>query len=257
MATFIRSMAFRLALPIPEAPVFSSGWSTTFWSSARPNILNDLGVDFFAPSFPKNLVGNPEQAAGYLTGAFLAAGSVNDPSSSNYHLEISLSDEEYAKSLSKEWNKLASHQFDSKIVTRRHHYVVYLKRSDQISDFLILLGAKEACLHFENMRVDRDFANIDNRLSNLDTANYGKTAKAAERQIKEIRYFVDLLGYDKIDNPKLRSLMKLRLAHEDASLEELAEFLSEELATTISKSNVNHLFRYLDEEYRKAKNGKR
>jgi DNA-binding protein WhiA len=221
------------------------------------DILNDVGVDFFAPVFPKNLLVTPEQAAGYLSGAFLAAGSVNDPNSSNYHLEIALSDETYAKALSKEWNKLASHQFDSKIALRRKHYIVYLKRSDQISDFLILLGAKEACLHFENMRVDRDFANIDNRLSNLDTANYGKTAKAAERQIKEIRYFVDLLGYDKIDNPKLKALMKLRLAHEDASLEELAAMLSEELAATISKSNVNHLFRYLDEEYRKAKNGKR
>lgn len=220
------------------------------------DILNDLGVDFFAPSFPKNLLATSEQAASYLSGAFLAGGSVNDPQSSNYHLEIALSDPSYAKELQKAWNKVANHQFNAKIVTRRKQVVVYLKKSDQISDFLILIGAKEACLHFENVRVDRDFANIDNRLQNLDTANYGKTQKAAERQIAEIHYFVDLLGYDKIENPKLRALMKIRLEHEDASLEELAKLLSEELNTTISRSNVNHLFRYLDQEYRKAHHGK-
>jgi DNA-binding protein WhiA len=75
---------------------------------------------------------------------------------------------------SKEWNKAANHQFNSKIVARRKEWVVYLKRSDEISDFLILIGAKEACLQFENVRVDRDFANVDNRLRNIDTANYGK-----------------------------------------------------------------------------------
>lgn len=220
------------------------------------DILNDLGVDFFAPSFPKNLLSTSAGAVAYLTGAFWAAGSVNDPNSSNYHLEIALSDPAYAKIVSREWNKLANHQFSSKVIARRKQSVVYLKRSDQISDFLILLGAKESCLHFENVRVDRDFANIDNRLQNLDTANYGKTAAAAERQKMEIHYFLDLLGYDRIDNIKLRTLMRLRLEHEDATLGELADLLSKELNTTISKSNINHLFRSLDEEYRKANHEK-
>jgi DNA-binding transcriptional regulator WhiA len=60
------------------------------------------------------------------------------------------------------------------------------------------------------------------------------------------------LGFDRIDNPKLKALMQLRLSHPDATLEELRGFLSEELNTSISKSNVNHLFRYLDQEYKKA-----
>jgi DNA-binding protein WhiA len=216
------------------------------------DLLNDLQVDFFAPSFPKSLLSDNEALAGYLSGAFLAAGSVNDPVSSNYHLEIALQDESYAKSLMKVWNKAANHQFNSKLVSRRKEWVVYLKRSDEISDFLILIGAKEACLQFENVRVDRDFANIDNRLRNIDTANYQKTQKAAERQIMEIHYFVDKIGFDRIDNPKLKALMQLRLAHPDMSLDELRNALSEELNSAVSKSNVNHLFRYLDEEYRKA-----
>ena len=221
------------------------------------DILNDLQVDFFAPSFPKSLLSSPGIISSYLCGAFLAAGSVNDPVSSNYHLEIALSDEAYAKALMKEWNKAANHQFNSKIVTRRNHYVVYLKRSDEISDFLILIGAKQACLHFENVRVDRDFANIDNRLRNIDTANYGKTMKAAERQLLEIHYFEDTLGWEHIDNPKLKALMQLRLAHPDASLDDLRKLLSEELNTSVSKSNVNHLFRSMDQDYEKAQEHER
>jgi cell division protein WhiA len=221
------------------------------------DILSDVEVDFFAPVSPKHVLATPEQVAAYLCGAFLAGGSVNSPLSSNYHLEIALADEGYARFLSREWNKAAFHQFESKLIKRRKQYVVYLKKSDQISDFLILIGAKESCLHFENVRVDRDFANIDNRLQNLDTANYGKTRKAGERQCLQIRYFLEALGYDRIDNPKLKALMRLRLSHEDASLEELSKLLSEELNTDISKSNVNHLFRSLDEEYRRAHNGKR
>jgi DNA-binding protein WhiA len=62
------------------------------------DILNDLQVDFFAPSFPKSLLASPSSVAAYLSGAFLAAGSVNDPVSSNYHLEIALSDEGYRQS---------------------------------------------------------------------------------------------------------------------------------------------------------------
>lgn len=216
------------------------------------DILSDVGVDYFAPSFPKALLATPAEEAAYLCGAFLAAGSVNNPRSTNYHLEIALADESYAKALSKEWNKVAAHQFNSKIIARRKAWVVYLKRSDEIANFLILIGAKSACLQFENIRVDRDFANVDNRLRNIDSANFSKTVKASERQAKEIHYFVDLLGWERIENPKLKALMRLRLAHPDANLEELAQLLSREFNTTISKSNVNHLFRYLDEEYRKA-----
>ena len=117
---------------------------------------------------------------------------------------------------------------------------------------MILLNAKSCCLEFENVRVERDFANVTNRLSNLDTANYAKTLKSSEIQVEQIHYFVKKLGWDGIGNEKLKALMKLRLEHPDASLNELAHLLSEELNTTVSRSNINHLFRYLSEQYKIA-----
>lgn len=220
-------------------------------------ILSDLGVDYFFIENPKNLVGNQSQTAAYLSGAFLAKGSINSPKSSSYHLEFAFKDQNYAKWIMKLLQHYPFRQFNAKLIQRRNQYIVYLKRSDDISDFLIILKAKESCLEFENVRVERDFANVTNRLSNLDTANYSKTLKSSELQIEQINYFVEKNGWDGIDNEKLKTLMKLRLEHPDASLNELANLLSEELNTAISRSNVNHLFRYLKDEYNAATGSKK
>ena len=59
-------------------------------------ILEDLHVDFFSSTIPAT-AHNEETKEAYLAGAFLSSGSVNDPSSSNYHLEIATSDLVYAK----------------------------------------------------------------------------------------------------------------------------------------------------------------
>lgn len=218
------------------------------------DILNDLGIDLLSHKLPKFAMVNDEQSASFLAGAFLAAGSVNDPKSASYHLEIALLDEEYAHSLSKAWNKIVSHSFHSKVTKRRNEFVIYLKRSDEISDFLILVGAKESCLHFENVRIDRDFANQTNRLNNLDSANMGKVVKTSERQVKEIEYLKEHGGLEHFSNPKLSLLCSYRLRYPDASYEELSVYLSEELAATISKSNINHLFRFLHQSYLEATN---
>jgi DNA-binding transcriptional regulator WhiA len=64
-----------------------------------------------------------------------------------------------------------------------------------------------------------------------------------------VAYFAEEVGLENISNPKMRLLMELRLSHEDASLEELANLMSEELASTVTKSNVNHLFRAIHQKY--------
>ena len=218
-------------------------------------ILEDLHVDFFSGKIDPMVVSGDEEARCYLSGAFLAAGSVNDPISSNYHLEIAVSSQSYAKWLSHLINKVLGHHFTSKVSARRNQWIVYLKRSEQISEFLVLIGATEACLKFESIRIDRDEANIDNRMYNLDRANMSKTMATGERQVEEIEFLLSKYGPEVFEGEKMKALMRLRLARPDASLSELAELLSEEFSASVSKSNVNHLFRALDELYR-ASGGK-
>ena len=206
-------------------------------------IISDLEISFLDGKIAKSIVANDDLIAGYLCGAFLASGSVNSPKKSNYHLEIALNDENYMKWFLKLFSKLKSGEFNVKSIKRRNQYVVYLKRSQQITEFLILIGVTNTALEFENVRISRDFSNIGNRLSNLDSANYAKTVGASSKQIEDIKILDKIVGIDKIENVKQRELMKLRLENEDMSLQELADRLSEILNTNISRSNVNHLFR--------------
>lgn len=212
-------------------------------------VLDDLKVDLFSGKINPDIAKDGELAACYLSGCFLASGSVNDPVSSNYHLEIVSSSPSYAKWISHLINKILDHHFTSKVAARRKQWIVYLKRSDQISEFLVLIGATDACLKFESVRIDRDEANIDNRLINLDAANMSKTLQTGQKQIRRIRFLLDKEGWSAFPSPKMAALVQLRLDHPEASMGELAELLSEELSATVTKSNINHLFRSIEEKF--------
>ena len=123
-------------------------------------ILEDLEISFLEEKISKNIVKNDDAISGYLAGAFLASGSINSPQSSNYHLEIVLNSENFAKWFVKLFIRYKNTQIAPKIVKRRENYVVYLKKSDKIVDFLILIGAVSSCMEFENIRISRDYAKI-------------------------------------------------------------------------------------------------
>lgn len=221
---------------------------------ASDTILEDLEVSFLEGKISKNIVKNDDTISGYLAGAFLAAGSVNSPETSNYHLEISLNSENYAKWLSKLFAKYKNSNIEPKIIKRRDNYVIYFKKSDQISNFLIIIGAVSSCLEFEDVRANRDLVNNANRLTNMDTANMKKMLETGLRQIKEIELIDKKLGIKNISNEKAKLLCQLRKENESASLVDLASLMSETLDKPITKSNINHLFRYLHELYDKLNN---
>ena len=64
--------------------------------------------------------------------AFLSCGSVNNPETSNYHLEMSFNEEEFAQFIADLINRF---ELNAKIIKRRNKYVVYLKSSEKIGDF--------------------------------------------------------------------------------------------------------------------------
>lgn len=216
-------------------------------------ILSNLNVDFFEGKIPKDIAYNDETIAGYIAGAFLAGGSVNSPETSNYHLEISVNNENYAKWLSKLFFKYKKLDLQPRIISRRDKTVIYFKKSDQISNFLVMVGAPEGCIDFESARVKRDYVNSNNRLINFDEANMRKASIIGKRQAKEIKYIDDVLGIHNLHNQKKELLCYLRLENKEITLSELAELMSDEMGIVITKSNVNHLFRSLHDLYLKIK----
>lgn len=179
----------------------------------------------------------------YLSGLFLASGSINSPENSNYHLEVRCPDEEYAKNIIKLMGKI---YIDAKKIKRRENQVVYVKASEQIGDFLRAISASNSLMKFEDMRIRRDFKNSITRLDNCTTANDVKTYKNALKQIKEIEKLKELGIFETMDI-KLKQVANLRLLYPEESLNDLVDLFEEEYETTISKSGIAHRFRKISE----------
>lgn len=221
--------------------------------SASINIVEDLEISFLEGKISKNIVKNDDTISGYLAGAFLASGSVNSPVTSNYHLEISLTNLNYAKWLSKLFSRYKNSNIEPKITNRREKFIIYFKKSDQIANFLIMIGAVNSCMDFENYRVDRDFTNSANRLTNIDTANIKKIYETSRKQLEDIEIIEKLLGAENIPNKKIRLLIKIRKENESFSLNEIAKEMSIQLNKKISKSSVNYLFKNINDIARRLR----
>ncbi len=180
----------------------------------------------------------------YLAGAFLSCGSVNNPETSNYHLEMSFNEEEFAQFIADLINRF---ELNAKIIKRRNKYVVYLKSSEKIGDFLRAIGASQSVMNFESTRIDRSMSNTVNRWNNCDIANEMKSMATANKQLEDIETVDMFLGLDMLDE-KTRAVALIRKKYPELTLNELTEVYYEETGQTISKSGLHHRFKKISEE---------
>ncbi len=167
----------------------------------------------------------------YLRGLFLAGGSVNHPEK-GYHLEIVCKNEYIGADVRKLMNQFG---LNAKVTRRKEKYIVYLKESEHIVDFMNIIGAHSQLLEFENIRIIKEMRNTANRIVNCESANLDKSVNAAGRHIEDIRLIEERIGIRNLPE-KLRDIAEIRLSHPDLSLRELAEITD----PPVSKSGVNH-----------------
>lgn len=172
----------------------------------------------------------------FIRGAFLASGSMSNPKKA-YHFEIVTNDPEKAEQLR---GIINSFSIDAKIVARKKNYVVYIKEGSQIVDLLNVMEAHVALMDLENVRILKEMRNQVNRQVNCEAANISKTVVASSKQIDDIIYIRDTVGFGDLDEG-LIEIAKLRIQHPEASLKELGAML----LPPIGKSGVNHRLRRL------------
>ena len=186
-------------------------------------ILTDLEIfdsnNGLITGIPEKIMSSEQRAMSYLRGAFLASGSVNNPETSRYHLEIYSLYEDHNQDLLKLMNNFF--YLNAKETRRRSGYIVYLKEAEKIGDFLHIVGAVNAMLAFEDLRIMRDMRNSVNRLVNCDTANLKKTANAAAKQVEDIQLIEEKFGLENLPE-KLTVLARFRLTHLELSFKEVA-----------------------------------
>lgn len=206
-------------------------------------ILKELGIMdgmLYHGHVPDEIKTNKQKIKSYLRGAFLAGGSVNSPETSRYHLEIHSSYEEHNNDICE---MMQVFEMNARVHERRNGYIVYLKESEKIADFLALIGATGSMFRFEDVRIVRDMRNSVNRLVNCENANMNKTIDAASKQIENIRLIEQTTGLDTLPE-KLREIAVMRVNNPDISLKELGELLPN---GGVSKSGVNHRLRKINQ----------
>lgn len=209
------------------------------------NKLEDMGIvltsynkkQFKYTIYAKKILNNICCKKSYLRGAFLANGSVSNPEKT-YHLEIATNSLRVALEIS---YIMKTFGLRSRVIKRKNYYVTYLKEGDNIVDFLNIVGAHNALMKLENVRILKDMRNNVNRIVNCETANLEKTIIASVRQVENIKYIKDKIGFDNLPE-NLREIAEIRIKNSDANLKELGEMLEPKLG----KSGVNHRLRKLD-----------
>ncbi len=174
----------------------------------------------------------------FLRGAFLLVGAVSNPERS-YHLEFAAPNGDLADFVSELMNYF---EIPAKIACRKAKFVVYLKGAEAISDALTLLGAHNATMALENVRVKKDVGNRINRQINCDESNLARQIDVAQQQLRDIEWIEREIGLSKLPR-SLEEIARARIDNAESSLAALGEMLDPPLG----KSGVNSRMRRLRE----------
>ncbi|MBF0777421.1 DNA-binding protein WhiA [Streptococcus cuniculi] len=215
---------------------------TVFLESGVNEILDDL---YLADSFfgletgiAPAILEKDSWSQSYLRGAFLASGSVKDPETGKYQLEIASIYEDHAHDLARLLQKFL---LDGKVIERSKGSITYLQRAEDIMDFLLIIGAEEAKTEFENVKLLRETRNDLNRAINAEAANIARTVTASMKTINNISKIMETIGLDQLPSD-LQEVAQLRIQHPDYSIQQLADSLSK----PITKSGINHRLRKIN-----------
>ena len=198
---------------------------------SKDGVYLQLGIDKY--------VAESECCKGaYIAGAFLGGGSCTIPtdggaSNTGYHLEFVFSFYETAHDFAE---LLADFDILAKLIERKNTFVVYVKSTEEIQEFLTITGAEESLLKLAETVITKDLANNANRKLNCDLGNISKQLDASERQTEAISAIVSTVGLDALSD-ELKAVALLRMSDATLTLGEMAEQLK------VSKSCVNHRMR--------------
>ena len=210
-------------------------------------ILKDLSLmnnDGYFINIPREYIyEDDEDKKAYLRGVFLSTGSVNDPKTARYHLEFFIDDYDYALFVC---DLLDDYELNSKLIERNNGFMVYIKESEKISDFLKIMNAFSSVLYYEDIKAYREQTNLINRLNNCEQANTEKIINSALEQVKDIELIENTIGLDAIDE-KLKMVAIYRKKYMEVSLGELSKIISLECNINLTKSGLNHRIRKIRE----------
>ncbi|MBE6727932.1 MAG: DNA-binding protein WhiA [Ruminococcaceae bacterium] len=209
-------------------------------SADRLKILASLDFGMHEGAINREIITDARDEAAFIRGAFLASGNLSDPEKS-YRADFSVKDEALALEL---LELLSNHYIEAKISKRGNGFVVYVGKSEMLTNLLTLLGVTERSLALIETTILKSVKNNMNRASNCDNANISKTVEASIIQRTAIEYLERTGRLETLDAP-LYSAAVLRRDNPELSLSQLCRVSPE----PITVSGLNHRLKKILEIY--------
>ncbi len=175
-------------------------------------------------------------------GAFLAHGSLTEPGRSSA-IEVTCPGPEAALALVGAARRLG---ITAKAREVRGVDRVVIRDGEAISQLLQRIGAKDVLEVWEERRQRREVRGTANRLANFDDANLRRSARAAVAAGARVERAFEILGDDLPEH--LREAGELRLAHKQASLEELGQLADPPLTKDAVAGRIRRLLATADKK---------
>ncbi len=176
-----------------------------------------------------------KQPGYFFAGVFIGGGSMSDPQTTSYHLELQFYYRNQAEKIKRFLNK---YNFNFQLIQRRKNWVIYIKKGEIISDFLRAIQAPRSLMEFEDARIERDFRNNLNRYSNLDIYNQEKLSIASSKHLEYYEYVIKNNLQDKFKENEL-IFFEIKKKNPFSSLSEIVEILKKRKIIK-TRSGLNH-----------------
>ena len=190
----------------------------------------------------KLTTGSREDLAAVWRGAFLASGSLSEPGRSA-SLEVACPSSEAAMALVG-----AAHRLSIPAKAREVRGIprVVVREGEAIRLTLAQMGASKAAADWDQMRQRREVRAGVNRLVNFDDANLRRSAQAAVAACARVERALEILGDGVPDH--LKQAGELRLAHRDASLDELGHHADPPMTKDAVAGRIRRLLAMADKK---------
>ena len=189
---------------------------------------------------PQIVAGSVGDAEAAWRGAFLAHGSLTEPGRSA-SLEITCPGPEAALALVGAARRMG---IGAKAREVRGADRVLVRDGDAIAALLTRLGAHSSMMAWEERRMRREVRATANRLANFDDANLRRSARAAVAASARVERALEILGEDAPDH--LSQAGRLRIAHGQASLEELGQLADPPMTKDAVAGRIRRLLTMAD-----------
>lgn len=190
---------------------------------------------------PHHVVARPCCKLAYIRGALIAGGFIADPRG-DFHLEIAVQGEEFARALA---DLIGSLGVPARVNARRGAFAVYIKSAEDIKSLLETVGASRSVAEIDEARAVKSVKNDVNRRVNAELANQTRSAGAAQRQLELIAE-LEARGLRDGLPQALEDFCRLREAHPDLSLRDLGELADPPLSKSALYHRVLRLEKLLD-----------